>query len=211
MLFRSKARTPGKSLLKLPTRAAANVVAAEWAAQGEVIDPAEMHATRIANVGIDRVEAVRAEVIAEIVRYAGSDLVCYRADGPEGLIERESTAWDPVLRHARDVHGARFVLSQGIGHAEQPEAALAAVEAAFAAVADPVALAALHTLTTLSGSALIVLMLRDGALAAEAAFLASSVEEDWNVHLWGEDGEATLRRARRRQEFLAAAALLKAL
>lgn len=203
-----RARTPARNLLALPTRAAAEVVAAEWAAQVDVIDPAEMHATRIANVGIDRVEAARAEVIDEMVRYAGTDLTCYRAEGPEGLAARESAAWDPVLAHARERHGARFILSQGIGHAAQPEASQEAVRAAFAAVASPVALAALHTLTTLSGSALIALMLLDRAIEPDAAFAAASVEEDWNTHLWGEDAEAAHRRVRRKAEFEAAAALL---
>lgn len=204
------ARTPAKRRLALPTRAAAELVAADWAAQKHVIDPADMHVTRIANVGLDRIGEVREQVIAEIMRYAASDLVCYRAGGPDGLVARESAAWDPVLDHARTRHGARFVLSQGIGHAPQSAEALDAVERAFAAVASPIALAALHTLTTLAGSALITLALLDDAIAADDAFSASSVEEDWNGQLWGADDLAAERRARRRTEFLAAASMLKA-
>ena len=211
LLDGKRARTPGRNLLALPNAAAAQCVADEWAAQGETIEPADMHATRIANVGIDRVDAVRDEVIAEIVKYAGSDLVCYRAEGPDGLVARETAAWTPVLDHVRNRHGARFVLSQGIGFAAQPAAALAAVEAACRRFDNPIALAALDTLVTLSGSALIPLALADGALDAETAFAAASVEEDWNTHLWGEDAEAAHRRARRRAEFLAAARLLASL
>lgn len=206
-----KARTPGKNLLGLPNLAAAELVAAEWSGQGAHIDPAEMHATRIANVGLDRVAAVRDEVIDEMVKYAGTDLVCYRADAPDGLVARETAAWTPVLDHIRARHGARFILSQGIGHVAQEAAALAAVRAAFARFGSPVALAALSTLVTLSGSALIPLALADGALDADAAFSAAHVEEDWNTHLWGADAEAEARTARRRAEFMAAAGLMKAL
>ena len=206
-----RARTPGKALLALPSRAAAEIVAAEWAGQGDHIDPAEMHATRIANVGIDRVAAVRAAVIDEMAGYAGTDLVCYRAASPDGLVARETAAWTPVLDHIRSRHGARFALAEGIGHVAQDPAALAAVHAAYARFDDPVALAALSTLVTLCGSALIPLALVDGALDAEAAFAAAHVEEDWNTHLWGEDAEALARTARRRAEFMAAAGLLKAL
>lgn len=206
-----KARTPGKNLLALPVRAAAERVAAEWAAQGDHIDPAEMHATRIANVGIDRVNAVRDEVIAEMAGYAGSDLVCYRAEGPDGLVARETAAWTPVLDHMRSRYGARFILSEGIAHVAQEAAALDAVAAGFARFQNPIALAALHTLVTLSGSALIPLALADGALDAETAFAAAHVEEDWNIHLWGEDAEAQARTARRRAEFMAAADLLAVL
>lgn len=211
LLDGKRARTPARNLLALPTDAAAQLVAAEWAAQTTEIDPAEMHATRIVNIGLDRVGAVRAEVIDEIVKYAGTDLVCYRADAPEGLVTRENAAWNPVLEHVRRHHGARFVLSQGIGYAEQAPAALAAIRAAYGRVESPLALAALHTLVTLSGSALIALSFADGVITAEDAFAAASVEEDWNTHLWGEDAEAAHRRARRQREFMSAAALFRAL
>lgn len=203
-------RTPGRNLLRLPSAAAAELIAAEWQAQVDVIDPATMHATRMANVGIDRVDAAREAVVDEIVRYAGSDVSCYRAEGPEGLVTRESAAWDPVLEHARRTHGARFILAQGITHAEQPETALAAVRAALAGITDPAALAAFSTLTTLSGSALIALAVLDGAITDDAAFSASTVEEDWNAHLWGEDADAAAKRVLRRAEFVAAAQLLRA-
>lgn len=205
------ARTPGRNVLALATAEAAEQLAAEWQAQQDVINPALMHATRMANVGIDRVPAAREAVIDEIARYAGSDLVCYRAGEPAGLVARETAHWDPVLAHIRARHGAQFVLSEGIGFAEQSPEAQAKVRRAIAEIADPVALAAFYTLTTIAGSVLIALALRDGAMEPAAAFDAASVEEDWNVHLWGEDAEAAARRARRSAEFLAAAALFKAL
>lgn len=211
LLDGKRARTPGRALLALRTRVAAEQVAAEWAAQERVIDPANMHATRIANVGIDRIGAVREEVLDDIARYAASDLVCYRAEGPDGLVARENAAWTPILDHVKARYGAPFVLAAGIGFQRQPETAIAAVRAAFARIGDPVALAGAQTLVTLAGSALIPLALIDGALAAEVAFDATSVEEDWNTHLWGEDSEAAHRRARRRAEFLAAAGLFRAL
>lgn len=205
------ALTPARHPLALPTPEAAAIVAAEWEARTDTIDPLEMHATRLANVGIDRIAAVRDEVIDDAAKYARSDLTCYRAAAPDGLVARETAQWDPVLAHVRHLYGATFMLSEGIGFAEQNEHAVSAVRDAVADIADPVALAAFHTLTTLGGSVLIALALRDGALDAEAAFDAASIEEDWNAHLWGEDAEAAERRARRKAEFLQAAALLRSL
>lgn len=205
------ALTPGRRPLALATPAATQIVAEEWSAVDGRIDPALMHATRIANVGLDRVGAARDAVVDDAAKYAASDLVCYRADGPEGLVACESAAWDKVLEHIRKAHGASFVLSEGIGFAEQPEASRDAIRAAVAGIADPVALAAFHTMTTIAGSVLIALMVADGAMPADEAFAAASVEEDWNARLWGEDAEASARRARRRAEFLAAAGLLGAL
>ena len=211
LLDGKRARTPARHLLALPSRAAAECVAAEWEAQVSEINPADMHATRITNIGIDRVNDVRDEVIAEIAKYATTDLVCYRAAAPAELVARESALWDRVLDHVRQAHGARFVLSQGVGFAAQEPAAIAAVATAAARVANPVALAALQTLVTIAGSALIAIAFVDGVLTAEDAFAAACVEEDWNAQLWGADEEVEFRRARRWAEFSAAAALFRAL
>lgn len=204
------ARTPGRNLLSLPLRAAAELIAAEWEAQTEVIDPASMHATRITNTALDSLGHRIAEVQADIAKFAGSDLVCYRTGEPEGLVQRQNELWNPVVDWAQTRLGAKVVLAEGIVHQPQPETALATVATAVAAETDPVRLAALHVMTTLTGSCLIALMAASGALAAAEAWSASTVDEDWNASLWGRDSEAEARMLRRRGEFLAACALLKA-
>ncbi|MGL4240851.1 MAG: ATP12 family chaperone protein, partial [Beijerinckiaceae bacterium] len=204
-------RTPGRRPLALSTAAAAEVLAAEWRAQEAVIDPARMHATRIANTGIDSVGERLAEVQADIASYAGSDLVCYRAGEPEGLVARQNAAWNPIVDWAAASIGARMLLAEGIVHQTQPEAALAAVRTRVQQETHPVRLAALHVMTTMSGSCLIALMAAAGDMTAEDAWSAGMVDDDWNASLWGRDAEAEARHARRREEFLAAAALLQAL
>jgi chaperone required for assembly of F1-ATPase len=205
------ALTPGRNPLALPTRAAAEVIAREWQAQVDVIDPAVMHATRIANTAIDSIGQRLAEVQSDIAGYAGSDLVCYRASEPPGLVEAQNAAWNPVVAWAADVLGARLVLAEGVIHQAQPDAALEAVRNAVAVETDVICVAALHVMTTMSGSCLLALMTSARALTPEVAFAASMVDEDWNAALWGRDAEAEARNERRRAEFLAAATLLLAL
>src|SRR5262249_31727302 len=120
-------RTPLKRQLLLPKRALAEAVAAEWARQGERIDQASMSLTRLANTALDRVETERARVVAEIVRFAGSDLLCYRAEGPEGLVARQTRLWDPILTWLSAGMGVRFNIIEGLIHQPQPAATLAAV------------------------------------------------------------------------------------
>lgn len=203
------ARTPAKRPLAVAGVAVAEALAAEWDAQATEIDPAAMPLTRIVNAAIDRVAAESPAVRAEIVKYAGSDLVCYRADGPATLVAAQEKAWSPILAFAREILGARFVLAEGIVHVAQNPEALTAVDRA-AAPLDPLALAALHTVTTLTGSALIALALANGAIAAEAAWSAAHVDEDWQMSQWGEDPPALQRRAARWQEMKAAALILGA-
>jgi len=186
-------RTPARRTLALPTAALAERVVAEWRDQVETIDPARMPLTRLANAVIDAVADKSTEVADEIARYLRSDLVVYRAEGPERLVERQSRAWDPVLAWARDAHGARFVLVEGVVFAEQPEPAIAAMRALLPA--DPWRLGALHVVTTLTGSALLGLALAAGVLTADDAWAAGHVDEDWNMALWGHDDEALARRA----------------
>lgn len=205
------ARTPGKRLLVAPTRAVAEWIAAEWAGQGALIEPASMPATRLANSAIDGVAGATAETRAEILRYFGSDLVCYRAEEPGELVALQTRAHDPVLSWAHEALGARFSTGSGVLFVEQPREALAACEAALARFQGPFALAALYSLTSLSGSALIALMLARGAISTEEAWRAAHVDEDFQISKWGEDDEATARRQARWLEFLAAARIVAAL
>lgn len=205
------ARTKRKLPLALETMAAMQLVAAEWAAQDATINPATMPATRIAHSAIDHVAEARASVIEDVLAYAGTDLVCYRAGEPEALVALQARHWDPVLAHAQARYGARFMLSQGITHVAQDAAALAALRPGVERHHTATALAALHVLTTISGSALIALAVADGTLTAEAGFDAGEVDADYEVAVWGEDEEATARRALRLADFRAAAALLAAL
>jgi chaperone required for assembly of F1-ATPase len=201
-------KTPAKRSLALPSRPLAEAVAAEWAGQGETINPGAMPLTKLGNVAIDRVAEERDAVIGEITKYAGTDLVCYRAREPEGLVAAQKEAWDPVLEWAREALGARFVCAEGVRHVTQSPETLAAVRAEIAKAASPLRLAALASATALSGSALIALALAGGKLSADAAWKAAQVDEDWNVARWGDDAEAAERRASRRAEFDAAAKVL---
>lgn len=193
-------KTPLKQNLELPNRPLADAVAAEWTAQDKVIDPATMPLTRLANTAIDRARQERQHVLKEIVDYAGSDLVCYWADRPPELVQRQRQHWQPVLDWANATLGAPFAARAGIVHQPQPQAALDVV-AERAAALDPWHLTALYLLTTLTGSTLISLMLIAGALAPEAAWAAAHVDEDYQISQWGEDEEAQARRQGRRVEF----------
>ena len=186
-------------------------VAAEWERQRETIDPADMPLTRLLNSAIDGVAHTMAETRADILGYAGSDLLCYRAEEPETLVARQAQAFDPVLRWAAESLGARFNVTAGVMHVAQPPEALAAIGAALEAYDDPVALAALSVMTTLTGSALLALAVARGFLSAEAAWRAAHVDEDFQAERWGADAEAMARRQARWREFEAAATAIEGL
>ncbi|MGA7458475.1 MAG: ATP12 family protein [Methyloceanibacter sp.] len=200
-------RTPGKAALRLPTRALAEAIAEEWRAQGERIDPLSMPLTRIANSTIDGVVGREGAVIDDIMAHAGSDLLCYRAPAPEGLVKAQETHWDPVLGWAKTTLGAPLFLAEGVAHVAQPEASLGRLREALLG-GDAFSLAALHVMTALTGSALLALAVAQGRLTPEAAWEAAHVDEDWQISQWGEDAEAAERRKNRRRDFAAAARTL---
>ncbi|MBN8995692.1 MAG: ATPase [Rhizobiales bacterium] len=202
------ARTPARKPLAVKDKAVAEAIAAEWNAVGERIDPGAMPLTKLVNSAIDRVAAEMDAVRADIVAYAGTDAILYRADGPESLVSAEDAAWNPLLAWAREALGARFILAGGITHVRQDEGALAAIAEAVKPL-DSLELAALHVVTTLTGSAIIALALARGRLTADEAWAAAHVDEDWQARHWGEDDMAMQRRAARRAEFDAAALVLK--
>jgi chaperone required for assembly of F1-ATPase len=196
-------KTPAKRPLVVPTAALADVIAAEWRGQGSEIDPGTMPVTRLANSVVDGVVDRMVEVAEDAAKYAGTDLICYRAEQPERLVERQTALWDPILDWAEEALGARFLVADGIMHVAQDAEALMAVRRAFGAY-GPWALAGLHTVTTLTGSALVALALARGRLDADAAWEAAHVDEHWSFEVWGRDAEAEARLAHRRTEFDAA-------
>lgn len=201
-------RTPGRRELSLPTTALATAVAAEWAAQVTLIDPARMPLTRLANTAIDGVADRSVEVAADIASYATSDLLCYRADYPEGLAERQRALWDPCLVWASQTLGVRLEVVNGLMPVAQPADTSPKIAASIVTW-DPFKLTAVHVMTTLMGSALLALAVVHGRLTAEAAWEAAHLDEDWQIADWGEDAEAKARRARRWTEMQAAAGLAK--
>ena len=198
-------RTPGRAVVAAPNRPIAEAIAAEWEAQSERVDPRTMPATRLANTALDGVANEPQAVREDIVRYAGSDLICYRADGPAGLVAREAEVWDPFLDWAQRDLSANLILAEGIVHVAQPREALAAIGAAVRQVDEPFALASLHVMTALTGSAVIALAVQRGHVDVGAAWSAAHVDEDWNIAEWGEDAEAAERRAKREAEMRVAA------
>jgi len=201
-------KTPGKRELAPPRADLAEAVAAEWRAQEGYLDPATMPLTRLANSVIDGVAERFDEVADDAARYAGTDLLCYRAVAPERLVARQTETWDPLLDWIEDAFGARLLVAEGIVHVAQDDEALARLRAALTRF-DAWRLAGFHTLTTLTGSFVVALAIAEGRLPADAAWDVAHLDEAWNAELWGRDEEAEKRLAHRRVEYDAAVRLTR--
>jgi chaperone required for assembly of F1-ATPase len=201
-------RTPGKVLLQLPNDALARAVADEWRSVGETVDPRAMPLTDLANAAIDRVAPDAPAFAASLGRYADSDLLCYRAELPEPLVERQAAAWDPVIAWVRARYDVHIEVTAGIIHRPQPPLTLTRLGDAVAAL-DPFTLAACAPIVTITGSLLLCLALIEGEVNADQAWSAAHVDEDWQAEMWGDDALATKARANRRAEFDAAVRFMR--
>jgi chaperone required for assembly of F1-ATPase len=201
------ARTPARRPIVLPTRALAEAVAAEWRAQGETVEAASMPLTRLVATALDCVAERREAVIDEVAGFAGTDLLCYRAEHPAELRRRQHRAWQPVLEWAARRFDAPLRVTRGVVPVAQDGCALAALRRAVAAY-DDFALAALHAATAAAGSLLLALALVERRLDAQAVAEASELDEAFQVEQWGEDAEAAARRAALRAEIADAERLL---
>lgn len=203
-------RTPAKTMFVVPGAKLAEAVVAEWAAQEAHIDPASMPLTRLSHTAVDRVVGREAEIIKEVTEFAASDLLCYRADHPEELADRQAAAWDVWLDWAETELGGRLKAVQGVVPVEQDPAVLGR----FSVVLEELgafALAGLHNAVSLTGSAVLGLALARSALDAAAAFEVAHLDERWQAALWGEDAEAMARLASRRDELAVAERFLRLL
>jgi chaperone required for assembly of F1-ATPase len=201
-------KTPSGRVVIVPIREIAAAVAAEWQAQAQTVDPLTMPMTRLANSVVEAVVDHVGLVRDDVAKYLESDLLFYRAGHPEALVAREAKHWDPVLFWVADRFGAHFILAEGVMHVRQPHHAVEAVRAALPR--HPWSVAALHVVTTLTGSALLALALVHGRLDADAVWTAAHVDEDFNAEQWGQDEEVLSRRAARALDFRAAARIFQA-
>lgn len=196
-------RTPARATLLLPTPALGAAVAAEWAGQGEEIDPRAMMMTGLSNAAIDEIAPNAAKFAAGIAAYGESDLLCYRADSPAPLVQRQAEQWDPLLEWAAARYAVTFAVTSGVLHVAQKPETLARMQAVVGAF-DPFLLAGLSTLVTISGSLVCGLALVENAFDPDAVWQAAELDELWQAEQWGDDAEAEARREKRRTEFDAA-------
>jgi chaperone required for assembly of F1-ATPase len=203
-------KTPKRAPLNLPNLVLAEAIAEEWREQGDTLDTQKMPLTRLAFAAIDVVTPERARVESEIVKYAKSDLLAYRAEEPPDLAARQATVWDPLLDWAAETYGARLKIGSGIKHVVQPAEAIAELETAVSRY-DEFELAALHTATAITGSLVLALALAEEEIDAGEAFDAAMLEEKFQSEKWGIDAEAENRRRHLLIELTAAERFLRLL
>lgn len=201
-------KTPARNGLVLPNRILAEIIASEFEAQQHTIDPAKMPATRLVNSIVDGVKQNMEAVLDDIVKFVGNDMLFYRAGSPKELVKRQHLHWDPVLEWVQKKYGARFILTQGVMFVEQPDDSISAIRAHLRHIDSPYVLAALHSITTLCGSALLALAVAEGGLNLQEAWKLAHLDEDWTIEHWGEDVQATRKRAYHQAEYEAAVSVL---
>lgn len=200
-------RTPAKAPLALPSEALAEAIATEWNESGETVDPRAMPLTGLANAAIDRVAPDPDRFAEGLARYGENDLLCYRAESTVSLVARQAGLWDPLLAWARRRYDVDFVVTTGVAHVAQPEATLARLAHAVAAI-DPFRLAGLSPLVTIGGSLVAALAVLEGGVSTEQVWEAVSLDDRWQLEQWGEDQEAVLALAARQRDFSSAANFL---
>lgn len=199
-----RVKTPAKQSLLLPTEGLARLIAAEWDAQTGLVNPETMPATRMANSALDKVAAQYDEVVGVLGAYGETDLLCYRATGPERLIAQQADAWDPLLHWAAEVLHAPLQATTGVIPIPQDPAAVARLHQHLRDL-GPFRLAGLHDLVAISGSLVLAFATAHGRLSAEEGWATSRIDEQWQAALWGEDEEAAVMAAFKRQAFHEAA------
>lgn len=193
-------KTPAKAAFVMPTLAMAQAAAAEWDAQQGAVNPDTMPVTRAVNSSIDKLSVQFDEVVGLLAAYGASDLLCYRATGPQALVGRQAAAWDPLLDWSAAELGAPLVTTAGVIPVAQPPESLTRLHALTAAL-DPFRLAAFHDLVAISGSLILGFAVIRSRLSPDDAFALSRIDEQWQAEIWGIDEEAEALEAARNRAF----------
>lgn len=201
-------KTVGGRPQVLPTESLARAMAEEWAAQGEEVDPGLFIYRDLTDFALDVVAPARTEQIADLLRYAETDTLCYRAEPDEHLHGRQNEVWEPLLKAAEQRYDVYFERVAGVLHRPQPEATLRRLQSVLEAQ-DDFALSSLKTMASLAASLTLALTALHAETSAEELWDAANLEEDWQAELWGKDAEAMEHRARRLSAFASAAEFLR--
>lgn len=196
-------RTPGRVLLRVATEPLADALRAEWDSQGEKIDPLSMPLTQLTNTAIDRTPDHRDAMIAELVRYGGTDLVCYRAEHPQTLVARQDTHWQPLVDWLRQRYDIGLLTVTGVLPQPQNPAAMTRLERIVSAY-DDFGLTALHMGAISAGSVVIGLAMMEGMLDAAQAADAAQLDDLHQIERWGSDEELEKRLTQGRADIEAA-------
>ncbi|CUH78813.1 ATP12 family chaperone protein [Tropicibacter naphthalenivorans] len=194
-------KTPAKTPIHVPTEGLARALATEWDAQEDKVNPATMPYTRTTNSALDKVATQHAEVADMLAAYGDSDLLCYRADHPEELVQRQALLWDPMLDWLDQTFAVRLTPVAGVIHAPQDPAGQATLTREVHAL-SPFQLAAFHDLVAMSGSLVLALAAARGAADLEELWELSRLDELWQEEQWGKDEEAQAKAEYKRGEFL---------
>ncbi|MEL7128938.1 MAG: ATP12 family protein [Pseudomonadota bacterium] len=195
-----RVKTPAKTPLRVASRKLADALAEEWARQGETIDIQGMHLTRLVNVALDRTPQERAGLVQEVRRYCETDLLCFLAEDPAELRDRQIALWRPIRAWVGQALGIVLMEAPGgLLHMPQPPASLD-VAIAYADALDNLRLTGLVFAMGLYGSALLAMAVEQGELTATAAYDLSILDELWQGKKWGIDAENEARQAAQRLE-----------
>jgi chaperone required for assembly of F1-ATPase len=201
-------RTPARALLLVPSEMLALAIGEEWRSIDGEIDPGAMPLTGLANAAIDRIAPARQAFAGGLARYAEADLACYRSEWPPDLVSRQSQSWDDLLAWARRRYDVDFCTTSGLLHVPQAQATIDRLSQAVAEL-DDFQLAGLSPLVTTGGSLVAALAVLERAITPEAAWLAVSIDERWQLEQWGSDAEAAAALENRRAHFMAGALFLE--
>jgi chaperone required for assembly of F1-ATPase len=190
-------RLPSGSKLMVGPARLARAIAEEWQAagggRGGEMSFKETPLTRLAGTALERVAPDPAPVVRAIARYGETDLLCYRAETPEKLVQRQHQQWQPWLDWAALAYDAPLRVTTGVGYVKQHRDSIAALRRAVAAL-DADALAGLGIAVPALGSLVLGLALAAGEMDANTAFSLGALDELFQAEQWGGDYEAVDRR-----------------
>ena len=194
------AKTPSRMPVVVPVAEIATVMAEEWAAQGEFINPDPMPMVRLINSAVESGEKMIPAFREEVLKFAAGDMLLYRAEAPQDLVAAQEASWDAALVTLARHFGVSFQPTIGVIHQAQPAVTLARLGEALQEQ-GLLTMTALVSITGLTGSGLLAIGLLHKLFDRDQVWAAAHVDEDHQIRFWGQDEEAAERRATRRLEF----------
>ena len=186
-------KTPMQKDLIFSNYKIAKETALEWDIDEKEINTENMVFYGLISTAIDKISNDKVSYIENVLGFINTDLICYRADGPNELVDLQNNSWNPIISFIKKYIDVELKFFIGVMPSKQSLDIFNRLKTLINSFSD-IEISALHRMTNLTGSIFISICILKGDVLKNEAFELSFLDELYQAKNWGIEEESLDKR-----------------
>ena len=186
-------KTPMQKDLIFSNYKIAKETALEWDIDEKEINTENMVFYGLISTAIDKISNDKVSYIDNVLGFINTDLICYRADKPNELIDLQNSSWNPIISFIKKYIDVELKFFIGVMPSKQSLEIFNRLKTLINSFSD-IEISALHRMTNLTGSIFISICILKGDVLKNEAFELSFLDELYQAKNWGVEQESLDKR-----------------